>query len=145
MRDIELENGHVVFLSVNATPGLWLLCAASWNQIRTYFMSRQKHSNPLRDPELPARFARLLGKYLRLTLMSDEQLKDKMNEVAGAGSGSLASIRRHKDGSGGAPSHRMIGIYQAVLGIPEKEIDLTLYPDRSESPDSPSIRAFNEQ
>lgn len=108
-------------------------------------MTHQKHSNPLKDPELPARFARLLAKYMIKARKSDEQLRDKMNEVAGA-SGSLATIRRHKDGTGGIPTYRMIGIYQEALGIPANEIDLLIDPDRGASlAGAPSFSDLNEQ
>jgi plasmid stability protein len=109
-------------------------------------MIRQKHSNPLKDPEFPARFARLLAKYIIKSRISDEQLAYKMNEVAGPGSGSLATIRRHKGGTGGVPTYRMIGIYKEALEIPENEVDLLIDPDRAASPaGAPSFLDLNEQ
>src|ERR1044071_1465637 len=122
------------------------VCAGGIDQTQSAVMTRQKHSNPLKDPELPARFARLLARYIIKHRVSDEQLAHRMNEIAGAGSGSVASIRRHKDGTGGIPTLRMIGIYQAALEIPEDEINLLIDPNRSASPaGAPSFSQINEQ
>ena len=107
-------------------------------------MTRQKHSNPLKDPELPARFARLLAKHIIKLLMSDEQLVHEMNKFGGKGSGSLASIRRHRDGAGTAPTLRMIGLYQKALQIPDEEIDLLLDPDHATLIGMPGFHVINE-
>jgi hypothetical protein len=120
-------------------------CANVLDQIQSLSMTRQKHPNLLRDPELPVRFACLLARHMVKSRISDEELARRMSELPDAGSVSVTTIRRHKDGAGGSPTNRMIGIYKEALNIPDHEIDLLLDPDHVSAPGAPAFSDFNEQ
>lgn len=105
----------------------------------------QKRSNPLKDPELADRFGRLIIRHMIRLGLSDEQLLAILKDVAGLTRGSLSSIRRHKDGSGGLPTTQTIGAYQKALRIPDEEIDQLLYPDGRAAVGLPALRVLHDQ
>ena len=108
-------------------------------------MTLQIDPNPLKDPNLPGRFARLIIKHMIRLSLSDDQLLHRLRGVDGGTRGSLASIRRHKDGTGGQPTTQTIGTYQKALGIPDAQIDAMLYPDDPSKPGQPGARVFRDQ
>ena len=104
----------------------------------------QKPSNPLKDPELPRRFGDLIIRYMVILKLSDEELLTELRNV-GVTKGSLASIKRHKDGLGGQPSAKTIGLYQEALKIADAEIQALLYPGARGAIGQPSNREFRDQ
>ncbi len=89
-------------------------------------MTLQKYPNPLKDPELPFRFARFIGRHLVKMRLSDDQLVRKMSEVAGR-TISAATVQRHKNAQS-TPSYQMIGIFQQSLGATEEDVSRLLDP-----------------
>jgi uncharacterized protein YciU (UPF0263 family) len=82
---------------------------------------------------------------VRLSL-SDEQLLARLKDLGGLSTkGSLSSIRRHKDGSGGQPSAQTIGFYQKALGISDADIDELLDPKANKAPGLPGAAEFRSQ
>jgi tetratricopeptide (TPR) repeat protein len=145
MWDTDFEAAHFVLISVNATP--------PGDGCLRRLMG--PYTGPLDDPPKTPKSAQRsgiagavctpAGEVHDQVSHHDDQLAHKMNKVAGA-SGSLTTIRRHRDGSGGIPTYRMLGIYQQALGIPENEIDALIDPDRVASPaGAPTLSDFNEQ
>ena len=108
-------------------------------------MTLQNHSNPLKDPELPGRFSHLIIKHMIRLGLSDEQLLYKLKAIEGGARGSISSIRRHKEGTGGQPTTQTIGVYQKALKVPDEEIDELLYPNERRSVGEPSAREFRDQ
>jgi pentacotripeptide repeat protein len=105
----------------------------------------QKHSNPLKDPKLSKRLSVLIVRYMTKHNLSDEQLVDRVNDAAGSGSISLATVRRYKEGGNFTPTPRAIGLLQDALGIEQAEIDLLFDPTGGAStgtPDFATLSAF---
>ena len=108
-------------------------------------MTLQNWSNPLKDPELPGRFSRLIIKYMIRLRLSEDQLVARFSGGHDEPRRSPTSIRRHKDGTGGQPTTQTIGAYQKALDIPDTEIDTLPYPGAEPSPGLPGAREYRDQ
>jgi Pentatricopeptide repeat domain len=93
----------------------------------------QIHSNPLKDPDLPARFARLIIKHMIRLSVSDDQVVGKLKAAPnGLTKSNVSSLRRYKENKGGQPTAQTIGLYQDALGFSESEVDELLYPGQQQ-------------
>ena len=72
--------------------------------------------------------------------LSDDQLSNIIKDIDSSKSvANPESVRRHRNGTGGHPTPRTIGIYQKALEIPNADIDVLIYQESIPAPGQPSM------
>ena len=77
----------------------------------------QKLSNPLTDPAIYSRLAKMMARDMSRLALSDEQLKDRMQAINGWQKGSVSTLRRYLSGAG---DHK---ITNQTLGLIAKALE----------------------